>query len=92
MSDEPKEKNPEWLARVKATHKLHVERLKVNPRHTIGETAKELKRAIGPVSEELKVASWLRTHSTQLREFEYIHEAVEYIRERKHKMLTEDIE
>ena len=88
MTETPK---PEWLARVKATHRFHTEKLRDNPKWTIAQTSKLLKRAIGPVSEELKVASWLRTHATHLEEFEFFHEAIEYIRERKHKMLTEDL-
>ena len=70
------EKEPEWLERVKATHRFHISRLKDNPKHTIKQTAKILKRAIGPVSEELKVASWLRTHYDQLIEFKYLHEVI----------------
>ena len=85
------ERKPEWLDRVKKTYYFHVSKLKENPKHTIAATAKELKRPIGPVSEELKVASWLRTHETQLYKFDYLHEAIEWIRSQKHKHLDGDI-
>lgn len=83
---------PEWLSRVKQTHSFHVSKLRDNPKWRVKDTAKALNRAIGPISEELKIASWLRTHEAQLCEFEYIHEAIEYIRERKHHMLTQDLD
>ena len=84
-------KTPDWVEKVKATHRFHVSRLREDKGWTMKKTAKVLNRAIGPISEELMVASWLRTHSAQLEEFDYLHEAVEYIRERKHKILTEDL-
>lgn len=86
------EKKPEWLARVKETHRFHIQHIKDNPKHTIADTCKLLKRSIGSVSQELKVASWLRTHSAQLEEFEFFHQAIEYIRQRKHKLLTEELD
>ena len=85
-------KTPDWVEKVKATHRFHSSRLREDKKWTIKKTAKCLNRAIGPVSEELKVASWLKTHSAQLEEFDYIHEAVEYIRQRKHQLLSEDLE
>lgn len=88
---ENQKEKPEWIEKVKATHRFHVAKLKENRKWTIKQTAKALGRAIGPVSEELKLADWLRTHSRQLEEFDYIHEAIEYVRQRRHIMLTEDV-
>lgn len=88
MSDSPSK--PEWYERVKATYYYHVKRCKENPKHTISATASELKRAIGPVSEELKVAQWLKTHESQLFKFEYFKDAVEWIRSQKHKLLEDN--
>jgi len=85
-----KEIEPEWLERVIATHKFHVEKKREDPKWSQRQTATALKRAIGPVSEELKVAQWLRTHSTQLKRFEYIKEALEWIRKRQHDSLIQD--
>lgn len=82
---------PEWLDRVRVVNRFHIEKLRENPKWTIKQTADHFKRAIGPVSEELKVAHWMKTHSSQLCEFEFLHEAVAFIRERKHKFLSEDI-
>ena len=88
MNETPK---PEWLDRVKKTYYHHVKAIKDNPKHTIAETAKELNRSLGPVSEDLKVASWLRTHSHQLEKFEYFKDAIEWIRSQKHKHLDESL-
>lgn len=85
-----KDEKPEWLDRVKKTYYFHINQLKDNRKHTIADTAKLLKRAIGPVSEELKVASWLRTHESQLFKFEYIKDAIEWIRSQKHKHIYEE--
>lgn len=85
-------KNPDWLDRVKATHAFHVNRLKQDESWTIAQTAKLLKRGIGPVSEDLKVASWLKTHSHIIEKFEYFSEAIEWIRVRKHKLMLEGLD
>jgi len=82
---------PEWLERVKATHTFHISRLKQDEDWTIAQTARLLKRGIGPVSEDLKVASWLKTHSHILEEFEYFSEVIEWIRKRKHKLMIEEL-
>lgn len=82
---------PEWLDRVKKTYYHHVKALKENPKHTIAQTANELKRSIGPVSEELKVAEWLKTHQIQLYKFEHFSDAIEWVRKQKHKNLDENL-
>lgn len=87
MEKEPK---PEWLERVLETKRFHAEHLKDDKNWTIKQTAILLRRGIGPVSEELKVASWLRTHREELLQFEFIHEAIEFIRSKKHHHLIEE--
>lgn len=82
---------PEWLERVKATHNYHVDRIKTSPKWTILATASSLGRSYGSIAEDLKVASWLRTHSSQLEEFDNFCDAIAYIRDRKKKILTEEI-
>ena len=84
------QKEPEWLERVKSTNRYHKERLRENPKHTIAKTAKSLKRAIGPVSEELKVAQWMKTHSADLIKCEYFHEAVAFIRDKQRQLEIEE--
>lgn len=83
---------PEWLERVKATHTFHINRIRQDPAWTIAQTAKLLKRGIGPVSEDLKVAEWLKSHGTKLEGFKYFSEAIEWIRVRKHKLLLGDLD
>jgi len=81
---------PEWLDKVKKTYYHHQAAVAKNPKHTLAMTAKELNKAIGPVSEELMVAQWLKTHEAQLFKFDYIKEALEWIRSQKHKQLESD--
>lgn len=83
---------PSWLERVKATHSFHINRLKQDDSWTIAQTAKLLKRGIGPVSEDLKVAQWLKTHGNKLEEFEFFSEAIEWIRAKRRKMMMEGID
>lgn len=83
---------PDWLSRVKEVHKFHINKLKENPKWRIEDTAKELQQSKGLTSEQLKVASWLRSHSAHLEQFEYFKDAIEFIRARAHKFKTEDID
>lgn len=85
-----KEPEPEWLSGVLATHKFHVIKKRENPKWTMRDTAKALHKALGPVSEELKVAQWLRTHSTDLKKFEYLGEAIKWIRSKQHDSLVQE--
>lgn len=91
MKEIPKETLPEWVKQVKSVHNFHVSKLKENPKWRLSDTAKALKKSIGAISQELKVASWLRTHEDKLIKFEYFHHALEYIRKRKHKLSLEEI-
>lgn len=86
-----KKSPPEWLERVKLTHNYHVKQCNSHFKWTITNTAKELDRSYGSVAEDLKVASWLRTHSSQLEEFDNFSDAIAWIRE-KHKTLNQELE
>ena len=85
---------PEWLDTVKSTYKLHISKVKEcefsrHRKWKISDTAREQKRSIGMVSEDLLIAQWLKTHSAKIEEFEFRSEALEFIRKRKHHLLTE---
>lgn len=72
-----------WLERAKATYKFHRSRLISNDKWTIAMTAKDLRRGIGPVSEDLLIARWCKTHEKQLEKFKYAYEAIGYIKEKQ---------
>ena len=87
---EESKREPEWLDRVKSTNRYHKERLRENHKHTIAKTAKSLKRSLGSVAQELKVAQWLKTHERELLECEYFHEAIEFVRDKQHQLEIEE--
>jgi len=57
----------------------HLSKLKDNEQHRITDTAAELKRSIAITSRYLKVASWHRTHSKELRQCDTLNDALEVI-------------
>jgi hypothetical protein len=67
-------------------------RLKENSNWRIQDTAKALRCSIGSVSENLLIASWLRTHENQLLKFDYAREALDFIREKKKKMAMGEVD
>lgn len=83
---------PDWIEKVKATHKFHVARLKEDKKWTLKKTAKVLNRSIGSISQDLMACHWLRTHYDKLVKFDYLHEALEFIRERKQALLIEEVD
>ena len=82
---------PDWVDRVKETHNFHASKLKEFPKWRIVDTARVLKRSKSSIGQELEVASWLRSHERELLKFDYLHEAIEFVRDKKKKILTEEI-
>lgn len=79
-----------WLVKALETNKYYIGRCRDNPKQTLSETAKELKRSTGSISEDLLIASWYKTHSIQLEKFDYAKDALKFIRER-HRYIKLDI-
>lgn len=80
MSDERQEF--EWVKRTKATHAFHLSQLKTNPKWTLRDTAKELNRSLGRVSEDLMLASYMKTHP-RVETYKSVQDAIAYCRKLK---------
>lgn len=81
-----------WLERARETSRFHYSNVKEKANWRLGNTAKLLNRSIGSISEDLLIATWYKTHGKELEKFEYAHEALEFIREKKRKMNLEEEE
>ena len=81
-----------WLDKAKATRKFHITKKKEDKTWTTGKTAKELRRSIGSVSEDILIADWSRSHPEQIESFDYAYEALEFIRMKKNHFDVEDDE
>jgi hypothetical protein len=81
-----------WLERAKETYRFHRSKLLSNNKWRTSDTAKALKRGIGPISEDLLIARWCRTHEKQLERFKYAYEAVEWIKEEEKRMELNEID
>lgn len=85
-----------WIDRAKQTHQFHCQRIRVNKdkdiKWRLKDTAKALGRSVGSISEDLLIASWLKTHSEQLKRFDFAWEALRYIRLRKEEMQLDEVE
>jgi hypothetical protein len=82
----------DWLDRAIAVYNFHIQQLKDESKWTIEKTAKALNRSIGSVSQDLLIASWVRTHEKQLRRLNSMREALVFVRSRKHEMRIMEIE
>lgn len=81
-----------WLSRSIITYNFHASQLKEKPKWTIRDTAKALKRSLGSVSEDMQLASWAKSHRPQMERFETAKEALEFIRDRKRRLLEDEID
>lgn len=74
-----------WQLRVRQVNNFHLDHLKVDPKWRIEDTARELNRSIGRVSEDLMLAEWIRVdkHRVQLEKMKYINDALLYVRKMK---------
>lgn len=59
---------------------------------TIEKTARSLSRSVGSVCQDLLIASWLKTHEKQLRRFRNAKDALEFIRNKKKEMRTQELD
>jgi hypothetical protein len=80
MSEKQQQK---WIIKAKETYKFHRSKLLSTDDWTLNMTSKILKRSLGSISEDLLIAKWLKTHEKQLEKFEYMYEALEFIREKQ---------
>ena len=75
-----------WIDRCMDIHSFHTSQLKEEPSWTMEKTAKALQRSIGSVSQDLLLASWMKTHEKQLRKFTSAKDALDFVRNRKREM------
>jgi hypothetical protein len=78
---------PHWIDRVCAVHEFHINQLKAERSWTIEKTALVLNRSLGSVSQDLLLASWLKTHEKQLKRFRSMKDALEFVRLKKREMM-----
>jgi hypothetical protein len=69
-----------------------VHQVKSEPGWTVDKTAKALQRSQGSVCQDLMIASWLKTHEKQIRRFRSMKDALEFIRDKKKEMRTQELE
>ncbi len=80
-----------WLQRAVETYNYHCTKVKEKPGWNQTDTAHALGRSSGSVSEDILIASWLRTHEDKLKGFKYAKDAIAFIRQREKERRTEVI-
>ena len=82
----------DWVTKCIDIHNFHVSQLKSESNWTVEKTSHALNRSVGSVSQDLLIASWLRTHEKQLRRFRCAKDALEFIRDKKKEMKSQELE
>jgi hypothetical protein len=83
---------PKWIERARETYKYHRAKCILEPGWNLTKTAQALRRGLGPVSEDIKIASWLKTHGNQIEQFNYAYEALEFIRKKQKEIDLADLD
>ena len=73
-----------WQDKCKQVREYHRSKFKTNSEHTINDTAKELVRAVGSVSEDLQLAYWM-DKDPKVEKFKTASDALDYIKKEKLK-------
>lgn len=81
-----------WISKCIDIHNFHVAQIKTEPHWTVEKTAKALCRSVGSVSQDLLLASWLKTHEKQLKRFKNAKDALEFVKGKKKEMRTQELE
>jgi len=76
---------PSWLEKAEDTLRFHRQQLQSHERWKESDTASALNRASGSVSEDLKIARWLKTHREVIEGFKFAKEALKWIKEEERK-------
>lgn len=79
----PKSK-PTWLERATTTAKYHVAKCSENPKWTLADTSHAMGRSFGSISQDLLIASWLKTHP-DIAKIKNYNDVIEFIRLKKRK-------
>lgn len=79
----------DWLSRAVQVHNYHVAQCKDEPGWTLQKTADALSRSIGSVSQDMKVAGWVKTHYKQLKRFRSLKDALEFVKNKEREMVKE---
>lgn len=81
-----------WIERAVDIHKFHIQQLRDESDWTIEKTAKVLNRSTGSVSQDLLLASWLKTHEKQIRRCSSMRDALEFVRDRRKEIRLGEFE
>lgn len=92
MSDNNGNGTPDWLSKAIDTYNYHARKIKENRKWTTRDSAKSLKRSLGSISEDIKIAKWCRSHRTKLEEFKYQKDALIWIREKEASLEADEID
>jgi hypothetical protein len=74
-----------WQERVREVEKFHLTNLKLDSAWRQEDTARELNRSVGRISEDLLLASWMRTHP-KVETFKHVQDALDWVRKKKHEL------
>lgn len=77
---------PTWIDRALEIRTFHVQQCRDDPKWTVSKTADVLNRSIGSVSQDLLIASFLKTHEKQLRRCSSMRDALAYVRSIQREM------
>jgi len=78
-----------FLDRAIEIRRFHIEQCKEESNWTIEKTAKALNRSIGSVSQDLLLASWVKTHEKQLRRCSSMRDALAFVKDKQKEMRFE---
>lgn len=71
-----------WTDRVKQVAAYHAGKLRENDKWRLQDTAADLNRSVGRISEDLMLASWMIT-DPKVERFEHASEAIDYVKRKR---------
>lgn len=77
---------PTWIERAVEIRSFHIQCCLDDEKWTIAKTAQALNRSIGSISQDLLIASFLKTHEKQLRRCSSLRDALAYVRQIQREM------
>ncbi len=81
-----------WLSLAIEIHNFHVYQCKSESNWTLRDTSKALNRSLGSVSENIHVASWLKTHEKAIKKCNSLKDALQLVKNKEREIKLVDID
>lgn len=81
-----------WLELAESVYRYHIGQQIANDKWRVEDSARELKRSFGCISQYVLIGRWLKTHENQLSRCDSMNEALAWIKKNRRELLKKELD